>query len=212
MSNRLAAELGNKLKQGALGTTFRLRDVYLRGWAGLDTPEAARTALAVLEDAGWVRRVDAKCGAAENGCPSTKPTEPSKPQAAVTTTSPARESHSLSPVPTGLRTVQCRFAGGASRMTIARHNLSGTNRFGETAAEFPYCLVNLAAWKECPFDLHVARWFRSKEGAASHAEGGTAAQVEKLPASKLWTGEFAGGLQVELRWEQGGRWLMWVNP
>ena len=59
-SNRLAADLGSKLKQGVLGTKFRLRDAYLRGWAGLDTPEAVRMALAVLEDAGWVRRLDPK--------------------------------------------------------------------------------------------------------------------------------------------------------
>jgi hypothetical protein len=62
LPNRLAAELGEKLKQGVLGDKFRLRDVYLRGWAGLDTPEAVRMALAVLEDAGWVRRIDPKSG------------------------------------------------------------------------------------------------------------------------------------------------------
>jgi hypothetical protein len=62
LPNRLAAELGEKLKQGVLGDKFRLRDVYLRGWAGLDTPEAVRMALTVLEDAGWVRRNDPKSG------------------------------------------------------------------------------------------------------------------------------------------------------
>jgi hypothetical protein len=62
LPNRLAAELGEKLKQGVLGDRFRLRDVYLRGWAGLDTPEAVRMALTVLEDAGWVRRIDPRSG------------------------------------------------------------------------------------------------------------------------------------------------------
>jgi hypothetical protein len=62
LPNRLAAELGEKLKQGVLRDKFRLRDIYLRGWAGLDTPEAVRMALTVLEDAGWVRRNDPKSG------------------------------------------------------------------------------------------------------------------------------------------------------
>jgi uncharacterized protein DUF3987 len=52
---RLAARLGEKLRTGSLGNRFSLGDVYLRGWAGLDTPESARLAITVLVDAGWVR-------------------------------------------------------------------------------------------------------------------------------------------------------------
>ena len=34
------------------------REVYLKGWSGLDAPERARGALGLLEleDAGWMRR------------------------------------------------------------------------------------------------------------------------------------------------------------
>jgi putative DNA primase/helicase len=34
---------------------FVARDVYLRGWTGLDSPEAVHSAADVLEDAGWLR-------------------------------------------------------------------------------------------------------------------------------------------------------------
>jgi hypothetical protein len=37
---------------------FALRELYRRHWAGLGTPDEAEAALDVLEDAGWVRRVD----------------------------------------------------------------------------------------------------------------------------------------------------------
>lgn len=52
---RLAVRLGERLSRGRLGNRFRLCDVYLQGWANLDTPERARTAIAVLVDAGWIR-------------------------------------------------------------------------------------------------------------------------------------------------------------
>ncbi len=35
---------------------FTVRDVYRSGWSGLDSPDAARGALLVLEEYGWVRR------------------------------------------------------------------------------------------------------------------------------------------------------------
>jgi hypothetical protein len=58
---RAARELAKKLKERKLGTDgfFCCRDVYLKGWSGLDSPEAARQAAEVLQDAGWVRDV---CG------------------------------------------------------------------------------------------------------------------------------------------------------
>ncbi len=52
---RLAASLGQRLRTGSLGNRFRVGDVYLQGWAGLDTGERARVAIGVLVDAGWVR-------------------------------------------------------------------------------------------------------------------------------------------------------------
>jgi hypothetical protein len=52
---QLAASLGQKLRQGKLPNGFRVGDVYLQGWPGLDTAERARVALGVLVDAGWVR-------------------------------------------------------------------------------------------------------------------------------------------------------------
>jgi putative DNA primase/helicase len=55
---RAANELAAKIKAGKLGdSTFRLRQVYFKGWSGLDTPDAVRQALNVLEDGDWVRRV-----------------------------------------------------------------------------------------------------------------------------------------------------------
>jgi hypothetical protein len=46
------------MKAGKLGgSRFRVRQVYLKGWSALDTPEAVRQALSVLEDADWVRRM-----------------------------------------------------------------------------------------------------------------------------------------------------------
>jgi hypothetical protein len=51
-----AQDLVAKIKAGKLGNdSFTLRDVYLKQWAGLDTPEAARSAVEVLIDANWVR-------------------------------------------------------------------------------------------------------------------------------------------------------------
>jgi len=40
-----------------LPAEFSTRDVYLKHWECLSTPEEARAALSVLEDAYWVRRV-----------------------------------------------------------------------------------------------------------------------------------------------------------
>jgi hypothetical protein len=36
---------------------FAARDVYLKGWSGLDSPEAVKQAVDVLQDAGWVREL-----------------------------------------------------------------------------------------------------------------------------------------------------------
>jgi len=53
---KLAAGLGEKLRRVRWGNRFRVADVYLQGWAALDTPERARDAIQVLVDAGWYAR------------------------------------------------------------------------------------------------------------------------------------------------------------
>jgi putative DNA primase/helicase len=54
---RLAARLGQRMRAGQLSKQFKLSDIYLRGWPGLDTPENARIAISVLLDAGWIRPI-----------------------------------------------------------------------------------------------------------------------------------------------------------
>jgi uncharacterized protein DUF3987 len=55
-----AAELGRRLGGGWKHEEGRLtvRDVYQNDWRDLSTPDAARRALSILQDAGWVRRVE----------------------------------------------------------------------------------------------------------------------------------------------------------
>ena len=52
----LAKRLRERWKEEECG--FSLRDVYTNDWAALGTPDEARAALIVLEDAGWVRKKD----------------------------------------------------------------------------------------------------------------------------------------------------------
>ncbi len=54
---RAAQVLAEKTKNRKVGTDgfFSYRDVYVKGWSGLDTPEAVRLAAQVLQDAGWIR-------------------------------------------------------------------------------------------------------------------------------------------------------------
>jgi putative DNA primase/helicase len=58
---RSALDLLTKIKERRIAGNglFTLREVYLRGWAGLDSPEKARLACEVLADAGWIREVPA---------------------------------------------------------------------------------------------------------------------------------------------------------
>lgn len=51
-----AASLLQRIKAGALGTEFTPRQAALKGWAGVNTPEAVRKAADVLADFDWVRR------------------------------------------------------------------------------------------------------------------------------------------------------------
>jgi hypothetical protein len=55
---RSARELARHIQAGDLPSTFTTRSAYLKGWGALDTPERVRGALALLEEAGWVRRAE----------------------------------------------------------------------------------------------------------------------------------------------------------
>lgn len=57
---RAARDLADRIKRKQIYKDCRLdqfaaRDVYLKGWSGLDTPDAVRAAATLLEDAGWLR-------------------------------------------------------------------------------------------------------------------------------------------------------------
>jgi putative DNA primase/helicase len=71
---RAARELAGKIKGrkvGAADGLFSCRDIYLKGWGGLDSPEAVKQAAEVLQDAGWVRDVSGGSGPS-GGRPSNK--------------------------------------------------------------------------------------------------------------------------------------------
>ncbi len=53
-----ARELARHIQAGDLPSPFTTRAVYLKGWAGLNTPERVRAALALLEEAAWVTRAE----------------------------------------------------------------------------------------------------------------------------------------------------------
>jgi putative DNA primase/helicase len=68
---RAAQELAEKVKTRKVGQngSFTCRDVYIKGWSGLDSPEAVRQAAKILEDAGWIREVSGDSGP-QGGRPS----------------------------------------------------------------------------------------------------------------------------------------------
>lgn len=51
---QMLAEKFRTRKAGADGY-FSCREVYLKGWSGLDTPELVKLAVEILQDAGWIR-------------------------------------------------------------------------------------------------------------------------------------------------------------
>lgn len=61
---RAARELADKIKKQKVGTDgfFSCREVYLKGWSGLDTPEAVKQAAELLQDAGWIRELSSQSG------------------------------------------------------------------------------------------------------------------------------------------------------
>ncbi|MDA0338710.1 MAG: DUF3987 domain-containing protein [Proteobacteria bacterium] len=50
-----ARALATRLKKGDVPATFTLRDVYLKGWTGLNSNELALQAVQVLEEMDWLR-------------------------------------------------------------------------------------------------------------------------------------------------------------
>ncbi|MCK2097571.1 DUF3987 domain-containing protein [Thauera aromatica] len=58
-----ALALLDRIKAGRVPDGFAVRDVYLKGWAHLNTPEAVKQAAAMLTDLGHLRRFDVKPGA-----------------------------------------------------------------------------------------------------------------------------------------------------
>ncbi len=61
---RAARELAQKIKQRKVGADgpFSCRDVYLKNWSGLDTPESVKQAAEVLDDAKWLRALESESG------------------------------------------------------------------------------------------------------------------------------------------------------
>ena len=70
---RGARELAEKIKNRKVGAegVFSCREVYLKGWSGIDTPESVKRAAEVLRDAGWLREIAPDVGAA-GGRPSNR--------------------------------------------------------------------------------------------------------------------------------------------
>lgn len=110
------------------------------------------------------------------------------------------------PEPTSCNTRHVWLFGG---LTIARHHLNGVNRYGENAEQFPFCLVNLPAWRRTPSDLHAARWFRSEQDAVEWVQPKPLPLPPPPPEPPFCNAVFPGGIEIELRRENGCRWLMW---
>jgi hypothetical protein len=55
---RAARDLVRHINRGDLQAIFTTREVYLKGWSGLDSPDRVRRALGLLEDGAWVRRAE----------------------------------------------------------------------------------------------------------------------------------------------------------
>jgi len=57
---KAAAELSMKIARGCLGAVFDRRDVYRKGWSGLDTADRVQSALDILRDRDWIRELPAE--------------------------------------------------------------------------------------------------------------------------------------------------------
>ena len=56
--------MADRIKRRMLGADgpFSGRDVYIKGWSGLDTPESVKLAIEVLQDSRWLRELTAEAG------------------------------------------------------------------------------------------------------------------------------------------------------
>jgi len=61
---RAAQVLAEKIRSRKVGAGgfFTYRDVYVKGWSGLDIPDAVKLAAQVLQDAGWIRERSGEAG------------------------------------------------------------------------------------------------------------------------------------------------------
>ena len=61
---RSARELAEKIQHRKVGTDgfFTCREVYVKGWSGLDSPEAVRQAAEVMQESGWIRDAFSESG------------------------------------------------------------------------------------------------------------------------------------------------------
>src|SRR5262245_50158672 len=110
------------------------------------------------------------------------------------------------PQPSGFKTVVAGYGKDQVRYTVAKHQITGMNRFGQTSVEFPFCLVNLAAWRRAPCDLRLAEWYSTEQEAiAKYAPPPPATESEPTDC----IASFAGGVRVELRRENRSRYLIW---
>ena len=99
-----------------------------------------------------------------------------------------------------------RQAGDAGR---GAHNCSAINRFGQDPVKYPYCVLNLPAWREKPFDLTLTRWYPRRPRRWRQVTAVEAPPPK--PEDRRTCAVFAGGVQVTLRLEANSRWLMWVE-
>jgi hypothetical protein len=110
------------------------------------------------------------------------------------------------PQPTGFRTVVAGYGEDQVRYTAMRHNVAGTNHLGQDSTEFPFCLLNLPAWRRSPFDLRLTRWYRSEQEAIDQYRPKPPAPP--APEPKACAADFGGGVRIEIV-KDGSRWLMW---
>jgi hypothetical protein len=111
------------------------------------------------------------------------------------------------PAPAVVRRQNVVFNGRQVAMTFARHNCSGTNRFGQDAHAFPFCVIHVERWREHPFDLSCLPWYHSPEHAAEPPRE-TASEVPKLAGSRY--AAKCGGTPVVLQ-QKAERWSLYAG-
>jgi hypothetical protein len=111
------------------------------------------------------------------------------------------------PTPAVVRSHNVVFNGRQVAMTLARHNCSGVNRFGQNARSFPFCVINVERWREHPFDLSRLPWYRSAAHAAEQPREPATEQPISTGSCYVAT---CGTTRVVLE-RKARHWLMFVN-